>query len=250
MILTCPECSSRYLVPDAAIGASGRTVRCANCTHTWFQKLPEPQIAPEIIPPAPEAASMEQLLNQIKDAIEHDEIPKQHAAKRRPLPFGSNLPVIISMHKTPRSLKVFCVLMMLVCLVLYPLVNREDILSEYPSTAFLFEPFGIYYTQGLALADVDITKAPKENNTTIIKVECAVVNESKGNRTLPPLRVKVLNSAGSVIAKSASLIEIGKNITSGSVSRCKPYIYESKGDAHKLQIDLADSFNQLVQSVN
>ncbi|MEC7889063.1 MAG: MJ0042-type zinc finger domain-containing protein [Pseudomonadota bacterium] len=69
MIIACPACATRYVVPDSAIGIDGRTVRCAKCKHSWFQDgpdadrlaavqdIPAPSPAPPPPPPAPAKAS-------------------------------------------------------------------------------------------------------------------------------------------------------------------------------------------------
>jgi predicted Zn finger-like uncharacterized protein len=64
MLLVCPSCRTRYVVPDSAIGMDGRQVRCANCKHSWFQggAIPPvapapPVVAPAIVSPAVEPAT-------------------------------------------------------------------------------------------------------------------------------------------------------------------------------------------------
>ena len=36
MVITCPNCSKRYLVEDMNLSLRGRQVQCAACQHTWF----------------------------------------------------------------------------------------------------------------------------------------------------------------------------------------------------------------------
>ncbi len=60
MLLVCPSCRTRYVVPDSAIGAAGRQVRCASCRHSWFQEGPSSVAPPKldpIVPAKPQSGS-------------------------------------------------------------------------------------------------------------------------------------------------------------------------------------------------
>ena len=68
MIITCPNCQTKYQVADQAIGATGRKVMCANCHQAWkaiaqpSEERPKPKLVagtdrpprPDDTPPAPE----------------------------------------------------------------------------------------------------------------------------------------------------------------------------------------------------
>jgi predicted Zn finger-like uncharacterized protein len=59
MVVTCPNCRSRYAVDPLKIGPAGRTVECARCHHQWHQKVEGPVPAPEVvIRPAMSGASL------------------------------------------------------------------------------------------------------------------------------------------------------------------------------------------------
>jgi predicted Zn finger-like uncharacterized protein len=58
MVVTCPNCGSRYAVDPLAIGPAGRTVQCARCDHRWFQKVESAAPLPDVvIRPTPAGAA-------------------------------------------------------------------------------------------------------------------------------------------------------------------------------------------------
>jgi predicted Zn finger-like uncharacterized protein len=60
MIITCPNCSTRYSLPQDKVKPGGQKVRCAKCGTVWFQPPDEPEpldlTAEEAIPTPPSPA--------------------------------------------------------------------------------------------------------------------------------------------------------------------------------------------------
>lgn len=54
MRIVCPKCDTGYEIKPEALGANGRTVRCASCANTWFavpEQAPETAPQPDVLPP-------------------------------------------------------------------------------------------------------------------------------------------------------------------------------------------------------
>lgn len=109
MILTCPECKARYVVKPSALLPRGRTVRCAKCSHSWFQDKPDEdvEVVQELPGTAPsvEAKESETANKSKSDGNKEEkggEVPtedfdfpiSQPTKRKRPLPKGSNLPAL------------------------------------------------------------------------------------------------------------------------------------------------------------
>lgn len=106
MILECTECGTRYLVPDTSIGADGRTVRCANCRHSWFQPpalLDMSARTPAAAPPAPVVERAAPIAVQAEPAQPEPEPAPQLAPIARAAPAAQPQPAIRTFVDEPVS---------------------------------------------------------------------------------------------------------------------------------------------------
>lgn len=92
MILTCPECASRYFVDDSKVGSAGRVVRCAGCGHRWTARnedaldlFDEPSAAE--LAAEPNLTALDSAPNPVDDpeapvsALPGEELPKVFRAR-------------------------------------------------------------------------------------------------------------------------------------------------------------------------
>jgi predicted Zn finger-like uncharacterized protein len=167
MILTCPACSTRYLVDPATLGRDGRMVRCAKCGHSWMQRPPV----------------------DMPKAVDLDISPPPEEIK--PIPVGSSLPAIRK-PPPPKSRKPLAISAIAAALLVLigGIYMRQDIVEIWPPSALLFETVGLPVDAlgaGLQLQNVRSEKRV-EDGITVLVIEGQVVNISNRERPVPPLR--------------------------------------------------------------
>ncbi len=185
MILTCPECSTRYVVDPVAIGLAGRTVRCSRCSHSWHE--PPPPV--EEIVSAPAAAASR---------------PESADIERRARPKGTNLPAVpgSTPSRTPAVLWTLLVLF-LVAVAGLAVWQRDAILARVPETAAIYETFGLGPKPegfGLALENVR-RKMSTVDGVRVLRIDGVIANVSDKPRTVPGMLGILLDSSGREIKR-------------------------------------------------
>ena len=176
MILICPACGKRYLVPSSALGSPGRRVQCAACGETWFQE-----------PPAQDADTAVTFEDPVIDPPPEDIEPP-------PLRAGSNLPALRRRPEKKR-LPVGWILLglFIVAVVAVGVFGRGVIVSAWPPSARLYELVGLPVPvpgAGLVLHDV-ATERMSQGGVPVLVVTGTIANPTQEVKNVPKLRVSL-----------------------------------------------------------
>lgn len=195
MIVTCPSCAVRYVVDPRALGAKGRTVRCARCGHTWHHDAP-PETLQEPAPPAkaPEVSAAAASAAAVPASPRERAAPVVAAQEDR-----VQLPAL---SRPPRRWATALIwaaslLLLLVGLVAAAIVERGRVVSMLPAAARFYALAGFPVSDvgaGLVFRNVT-TSRDMDNGLPTLVIEGEVTNVSSVTRAVPKL-VAILRDRG------------------------------------------------------
>jgi predicted Zn finger-like uncharacterized protein len=172
MIVSCPSCSTRYIVDPKALGATGRMVRCANCKHTWMQAPPADMPKPVDLEPVPDSV--------------------------RPIPPGSNLPAFPAPKRTgpAEAIGWLAFLVVLIGGGVGLIVGRNDVVELWPPASRLYDVVGLSVEGVGAGLKLDVAySAPRPDGPPVLVVEGTVINVSGKPREVPRLKAVARSAA-------------------------------------------------------
>ena len=218
MILTCPDCATRYVVDDERIGPQGRAVRCAACGTRWTA-MPEPE------PAAAVAAAPEASAAPVPDPAPEPDF-SELAFEPKPLP-ADELPRAFrdKVHTQKRARQAAAtgaiwagMIGILALLIAAAVVLRQDVARLWPRTAGAYAMVGLPVNLvGLAIESQHAQPALKDGHAAVV-VTGALRNVLGRPVAAPPLRISLLNTAGKTV-----LVKIadpgGARIPPGEVRR-------------------------------
>jgi predicted Zn finger-like uncharacterized protein len=230
MIIDCPACHSRFLIPDAALGTIGRQVRCGRCRHQWFQtpesaadaaSIPfkpaaEPQKSAETAATAPTAkAAKSDVVDHLSQepSYHRDDVSMPDSMRdflpppEADIPYDHRLlPALRSRQPASWWLRATALSISAIAACLLVLLYAPFIAKHAPWSLPALRVLGVAPADGLVLADVSFEARQENEQYRRFVIDCAVQNTSDTVRALPDLRLQVYNRAGDAIVEERHLL--------------------------------------------
>jgi predicted Zn finger-like uncharacterized protein len=191
MILTCPECATRYEVDAANFPAEGRKVRCKKCGHAWHQ-TPEHHDADRaeieetvFNPPEPEVREPEP---EPEEETEPEPEPEWQAPAPEPATAATSRPRKAAMGAL--TVAGWAGLVVVILVIGWSAASfRSQIVGAWPQSASLFARLGMAVNmRGLDFTDIRHTNQTEDGQPVLV-ISGKLVNVSKKKLDVPPLRV-------------------------------------------------------------
>lgn len=200
MIITCPNCSTRFLIDPKALGTRGRTVRCRSCEHRWHQLPAEDTARP--------AATGDDAAEGAPDRAATDGRPPE-TAPAAPIP----PPPVTSGRPRGRAgtgaLVGWLAVALVVLLLAGAVVGRNEVVASFPQTTEVYRKLGLPVTIRLGLEFREVTSARlMEGGLSVLVVEGEILNVGGGAREIPPVRLALLDDGRREIEHSVHHPEI------------------------------------------
>jgi predicted Zn finger-like uncharacterized protein len=188
MILTCPTCATRYRVSDEEFdNSAGRTVRCANCGHSWYE-TPSAQPAPADpeAPGEPSAdngsALKQRALEAAPQPIPRLEVPPRPspASSRKGPNRSAALPWVVAL------------IVLLVAIVVAGFLIRRQLAAVWPSAARLYALTG--QSAPPSGTGLTIRKIAPSRTVEGLMIDGEIANLGDVPRDVPRLRLALQDS--------------------------------------------------------
>jgi predicted Zn finger-like uncharacterized protein len=194
MILTCPECATRYFVPDEKVGPDGRTVKCSACGNRWtahgepaLDLFVDPDAGATVRDPAEAAVDLQPV-----SALPGEELPRvfrQKADTDRRVREAATTGIVWA-----------GMAVALLAMIGAAVIFRVNVVKLWPASAAAFAAVNLAVNPlGLTLEDVRAEAALRDGHAALA-VTGVIRNVSDHEVAAPPLRVTLLNKAGKVVA--------------------------------------------------
>jgi predicted Zn finger-like uncharacterized protein len=191
MILTCPQCTTRYQADAAKFQPSGRNVRCAKCSHLWHQDAPPSEI---------DASSDITVIEETPPPLASPPDPAPRAAAFVPNPVISraNVAVVaLPSARLPQQMVLaagWAGLVAIVLLVGWSAMNfRQQIATVWPQSASLYAALGMKTNAtGLDIQDVSYHRSV-EAGQSVLTVTGTLANAGLRELPVPQIRVGLID---------------------------------------------------------